>query len=48
MPEGSRGKLFIIKAAFLRHIDDSPRFGPEPTFFMPLTTEDLAATITKK
>ncbi|MDR0422895.1 MAG: hypothetical protein LBH72_07790 [Proteiniphilum sp.] len=43
MPVGSRGKLFIIKAAFLRHVDDNPKFGPEPTFFMPLTTEDLAA-----
>jgi hypothetical protein len=41
MPSGSRGKLFIIRAAFLRHVDDKPRFGPEPTFFMPLTTEDL-------
>jgi hypothetical protein len=43
MPEGSKGKMFIIKAAFLRHIDDEPKFGAEPTFSMPLTTEDLAA-----
>jgi hypothetical protein len=27
MPAGSRGKQFIIKAAFLRHVDDAPRFG---------------------
>ena len=43
MPKGSRGKQFIIKAAFLRHIDDEPQFGNEPTFSMPLTTEDLVA-----
>ncbi|MDR1454630.1 MAG: hypothetical protein LBJ01_03165 [Tannerella sp.] len=45
MPADSRGKLFIIKASFLKHIDDEPRFGNEPTFSMPLTTEDLAAAI---
>jgi hypothetical protein len=43
VPAGSHGKQFIIKAAFLRHIDDKPHFGSEPTFTMPLTTEDLAA-----
>ncbi|MDR0349579.1 MAG: hypothetical protein LBH90_08845, partial [Tannerella sp.] len=43
MPHGSHGKQFIIKAAFLRHMDDQPKFGNEPTFSMPLTTEDLAA-----
>jgi hypothetical protein len=48
MPEGSKGKMFIIKAAFLRHIDDEPKFGAEPTFFMPLTTEDLAAEIDRQ
>jgi hypothetical protein len=48
MPEGSHGKQFIIKAAFLRHIDDTPVFGPEPTFSMPLNTEDLAATLDRQ
>jgi hypothetical protein len=43
MPEGSHGKQFIIKASFLKHVNDDPRFGNEPTFSMPLTTEDLAA-----
>jgi hypothetical protein len=42
MPAGSRGKQFVIKASFLRHVGDTPRFGSEPTFSMPLTTEDLA------
>jgi hypothetical protein len=42
---GSHGKQFTIKAAFLRHVNDESRFGNEPTFSMPLTTEDLAATI---
>jgi hypothetical protein len=45
MPDGSHGKQFIIKASFLRHVNDEPRFGNEPTFSMPLTTEDLVATI---
>jgi hypothetical protein len=41
MPESSRGKQFAIKASFLKHVDDIPRFGSEPTFSMPLTTEEL-------
>ncbi|MDR0667896.1 MAG: hypothetical protein LBF90_04685 [Prevotellaceae bacterium] len=43
MPAGSHGKQFIVKASFLKHVDDAPVFGNEPTFSMPLTTEDLAA-----
>jgi hypothetical protein len=45
MPEGSHGKAFIIKASFLKHVDDEPRFGPQPTFSMPLTTADLVSTV---
>lgn len=41
MPEGSHGKLFIVKAAFLHHPGDEPRFGSAATFSMPLTTADL-------
>jgi hypothetical protein len=48
MPEGSHGEQFILKAAFLRHVDDEPRFGNEPTFTMPRTTEDLAATVDRQ
>jgi hypothetical protein len=48
MPDGSRGKQFLIKAAFLLHAGDAPRFGAEPTFSMPLTTEDLAATLDRQ
>jgi hypothetical protein len=48
MPEGSHGKQFIVKAAFLKHTDDEPRFGNEPTFSMPLTTEDLAAALDRQ
>jgi hypothetical protein len=48
MPAGSHGKQFIIKASFLKHINDEPRFGNEPTFSMPLTTEDLAATLDRQ
>ena len=45
MPQGSHGKLFIVKAAFLRHTNDDPRFGAEQTVSMPLTTEDLALAV---
>ena len=48
MPDGSRGKQFIIKASFLKHVNDEPRFGNEPTFSMPLTTEDLVAAIDRQ
>ncbi|MDR1116451.1 MAG: hypothetical protein LBL33_09990 [Tannerella sp.] len=48
MPEGSQGKQFVIKAAFLKHIDDTPHFGNEPTFSMPLTTEDLIHIIDRQ
>jgi hypothetical protein len=48
MPAGSHGKQFIIKAAFLKHVDDDPRFGAEPTFSMPLTTEDMAAVLDRQ
>jgi hypothetical protein len=48
MPAGSRGKLFIIKASFLKHVDDIPRFGNAPTFSMPLTTNDLAAILDRQ
>ncbi|MDR1345879.1 MAG: hypothetical protein LBK03_04160 [Bacteroidales bacterium] len=29
---GSIDKQFIIKASSLKHVDDEPRFGNEPTF----------------
>jgi hypothetical protein len=32
MPEGSHGRQYVIKAAFLKHPDDEPKFGPQPTF----------------
>jgi hypothetical protein len=48
MPDGSHGKQFIIKASFLKHVNDEPRFGNEPTFSMPLTTEDLAAALDRQ
>jgi hypothetical protein len=48
MPEGSHGKAFIIKASFLKHISDEPRFGNEPTFSMPMTTADLVAAFDRQ
>jgi hypothetical protein len=44
MPGGTRGKQFVARAAFLKHVNDAPRFGNEPMFSMPLTTEDFIAT----
>jgi hypothetical protein len=48
MPEGSHGRQFVIKAAFLRHVDDTPKFGPQPTFTMPYSTEDIAGQPAKE
>jgi hypothetical protein len=48
MPEGSHGKAFVAKAAFLKHIDDEPVFGPQPTFTMPYSTEDLLETLDRQ
>jgi hypothetical protein len=43
LPESTRGKEFIVKAAFLQHVGDTPKF-PEsqPVVSMPLSLEDLA------
>ncbi|MDR1681210.1 MAG: hypothetical protein LBS12_05435 [Prevotellaceae bacterium] len=41
MPEGSRGKHFLAMAAFLKHVDDEPRYGQQMTFSMPVSTADL-------
>jgi hypothetical protein len=41
MPAGSHGKVFLAKAAFLKHMNDAPHFGTEVTFAMPTTTQDL-------
>ncbi|MDR2119497.1 MAG: hypothetical protein LBP64_01300 [Tannerella sp.] len=48
MPDGSHGKQFIIKASFLKHVDDEPHFGNAPTFSMPLTTEDLVVALSRQ
>jgi hypothetical protein len=49
MPDGSHGKQFVVKASFLKHVNDEPFFGAEQTFSMPLTTADLLAeTLTRQ
>ncbi|MDR1681258.1 MAG: hypothetical protein LBS12_05700 [Prevotellaceae bacterium] len=48
MPRESRGKQFAIKAAFLRHVNDTPLFGSQPTFSMPLNTVDLLAILDRQ
>ncbi|MDR1561673.1 MAG: hypothetical protein LBS54_01125, partial [Dysgonamonadaceae bacterium] len=35
-------------ASFLKHIDDEPKFGNQPTFSMPLTTRDLVAELDRQ
>jgi hypothetical protein len=46
LPEELRGKQIIIRAAFLQHVDDTPKFGEiQPVISMPLTTEDLANSV---
>jgi hypothetical protein len=43
MPKGSHGKQFIVKASFLRHVDDLPLFGNQAVFSLPHNTTDLLA-----
>jgi hypothetical protein len=47
LPPGSHGKLFLVKAAFLKHVDDNPLFGNQTVFSMPRDTTDLAAEISR-
>ncbi|MDR1680874.1 MAG: hypothetical protein LBS12_03725 [Prevotellaceae bacterium] len=48
MPRESRGKQFVIKASFLKHVDDAPLFGNQPTFSMPLNTADLLSIVDRQ
>jgi hypothetical protein len=49
LPEELRGKQIIIRAAFLQHVDDTPKFSEiQPVLSMPLTTEDLAKSRDQK
>jgi hypothetical protein len=41
LPKDSRGKQFLAAAAFLRHVSDSPSFGADVAFSIPLRTADL-------
>jgi hypothetical protein len=47
MPEGSHGKMFLVKASFLKHVNDTPRFRQEDTFTMPYMVEDIASLVSK-
>jgi CheY-like chemotaxis protein len=48
MPAGSHGKQFIIQSAFLKHVDDDPRFGRQMSFSMPRTTIDLLTSLKER
>jgi hypothetical protein len=49
LPADARGKMFIAKTAFLKHVDDSPTFGSQQVVFtMPQTSEDLGAVLGKQ
>jgi hypothetical protein len=41
MPDDAHGKTFIAKAAFLKHIEDEPRYGKEVFFTMPKNIGDI-------
>ncbi|MDR1414212.1 MAG: hypothetical protein LBI96_00220 [Odoribacteraceae bacterium] len=45
LPEDCHGKQFLVRATFLKHVNDEPRWSNEVTFSMPLTTGDLARAI---
>jgi hypothetical protein len=46
IPEEYRGQQLIIKAAFLKHHDDDPKFGTaQATLLMPKSVEDLHSTL---
>jgi hypothetical protein len=45
MPEDCHGKQYVVKAAFLKHVDDEPRWSNEVTFTMPKTVLDLSAVL---
>jgi hypothetical protein len=47
LPKDSQGKAFIAKASFLKHVDDSPLFGNQTVFSMPLTLSDLGKLFEK-
>ncbi|MDR1681265.1 MAG: hypothetical protein LBS12_05735 [Prevotellaceae bacterium] len=44
MPEGSHGRHFLVMAAFLKHVNDAPRYSAQMTFSMPISTSDLLAS----
>lgn len=48
MPAGSHGKQFIVKASFLKHVDDPPRFSNGTVFSLPLSTRDLLASLSRR
>jgi hypothetical protein len=45
LPEDCHGKQFLVRATFLKHVNDEPRWSNEVTFSMPKTTGDLARVI---
>jgi hypothetical protein len=45
LPKDSHGKQFLVRAAFLVHPGDAPKFNEGSTFSMPLTTRDLIDSI---
>jgi hypothetical protein len=45
MPEDCHGKQYVVRASFLKHADDEPRWSNEITFSMPRTTGDIARMV---
>jgi hypothetical protein len=45
MPADCHGKQYVVKAAFLKHVDDTPRWSAGASFTMPKDTADLARVL---
>jgi hypothetical protein len=45
---GRHGQQFLVAAAYLRHLDDTPVFGHDQTFSLPYMTSDIGLSIKQK
>jgi hypothetical protein len=48
IPDGHHGEQLTVRAAFLRHVADTPLFGPTAYFTLPIETTDLLQKINQK
>jgi hypothetical protein len=48
LPNDSHGKMFLVKASFLKHPDDTPYFSKTDSVTMPYLVEDIAKMLEKQ